>query len=158
MRYGRRYASRTGVSTDRSQAEIQKILRRYGATGFVMGQQGVKAVIMFEMRSRQIKFVLPLPNRDKFSTSEAGRPRSSQAQDKAYELASRQCWRALALSMKAKLETVESGIAIFEEEFLAYLVIPGSGKTYGQLAVPQIDDVYSKRAAPPLIGFDAEKK
>lgn len=158
MKYGRRYASRTGVSTDKSQAEIQKILRRYEATGFALAWQGGKAVILFEMKKRQIKFVLPLPDKEDYAVSDAGRPRSHEAHEKAYELASRQRWRALALSMKAKLETVESGIAVFEEEFLAYMVIPGSGKTYGEMAVPQIDDVYAQKALPPLIGFNHDKK
>lgn len=151
MIYGRRYANRTKVSSDRSQAEIQRILKRYGASGYIYGWQGDKAVIGFEMKKRRVKFVLPLPKKDDFATSDAGRERCATAQEKAWEYASRQCWRALALSIKAKLETVESGIAVFEQEFLAYLEVPGTGKTYGDMAIPAIDDVYAKKGMPPLI-------
>ena len=49
--------------------------------------------------------------------------------------------RALALAVKAKLEAVEAGIAEFEDEFLAYVVLP-SGETVGDTARPAIAKAY----------------
>jgi hypothetical protein len=45
---------------------------------------------------------------------------------KAWKQAYHQRWRALALAIKA----VESGIATFEEEFLAHIALP-NGSTVG---------------------------
>ena len=40
-------------------------------------------------------------------------------------------WRALALVVKAKLEAVECGISTLENEFLAFIVLPGVDFTIG---------------------------
>jgi hypothetical protein len=65
-----------------------------------------------------------------------------------YEKATRQRWRALALVIKAKLEAVESGITIFEDEFLAHIVLP-DGSTAGDWMRPQIAKAYDKNKMPP---------
>jgi hypothetical protein len=51
-------------------------------------------------------------------------------------------WRALALAVKAKLEVVESGIATFEEEFMAHIVMP-DGRTVGEHVAPRIEEAYT---------------
>lgn len=55
------------------------------------------------------------------------RTRSDDAAEKAWEQATRQRWRALHLVVKAKLEAVESGITVFDDEFLAHIVLPDGG-------------------------------
>lgn len=55
------YAINTKVPIASSQGEIQKILTKYGATGFAYGQQGPLSVVMFEMQARRVKFILPMP-------------------------------------------------------------------------------------------------
>jgi hypothetical protein len=57
---------------------------------------------------------------------------------------------ALALAIKAKLEAVESGIATFEEEFLAYVVLP-DGQSVGQHVLPNIEQAYVTNKMPPLL-------
>jgi len=54
--------------------------------------------------------------------------------------------------VKAKLEAVDSGITTFEAEFLAHFVIPGGG-TFGEYAIPQIEEV-SKTGQMPLLAMD----
>jgi hypothetical protein len=56
-----RYAEYTMVSVEKSRAEIERILSRWGATRFpyATGEQG--AVIAFQHQDKQIRFVLPLP-------------------------------------------------------------------------------------------------
>ena len=122
-----RYAQNTNVDSTRSKSEIEKTVIRYGATGFVSGWQGQEATIMFDLGNRRVRFRLRLPNQSEFTRTETGRSRAQEASLKAWEQACRQSWRALALVVKAKLEAVESGITTFEEEFLAHLVLPGSG-------------------------------
>lgn len=56
----------------------------------------------------------------------------------------------MALVIKAKLEAVEAGIAAFEEEFLAHIVLP-NGSTVGQFMMPQIAAVYETGRMPPLL-------
>ena len=127
---------------------------RYGATEFLYGTKPEWAVIAFKMLDRQIRFMLPLPKRDdkEFTKHSRGR-RTANAAANLYEQAIRQKWRALALVIKAKLEACESGIAEFEDEFLAYVVLP-NGKTMGEFARPQIAHAYETGSMPPLLGHD----
>lgn len=148
-----RYAAQTEVSSDRSRAEIEHTLKRYGATGFIYGWMGTSAAVGFTMKNRQIKFLLPMPDVDskEFRLTPTGRTRRNQDHvEEAYEQAVRQRWRALSLAIKAKLEAVESGIATFETEFMAQIVLP-NGKTMGDVYIPQIDHAYKNNTMPPLL-------
>lgn len=149
-----RYASETEVPAERSRQEIERTLLKYGATSFVYGFQLATAVIMFEMNGRRIKFNLPLPDknsRDITHTPNRGTKRSPAEAENAFKQAERQRWRALALAVKAKLESVESGITTFEEEFMAHIVLP-NGNTVGAWMTPQIAAAYSGGKMPPMLG------
>jgi hypothetical protein len=148
-----KYASETTVSAEKSRAEIERTLSRYGATKFMYGWQDESALIAFEMDGRRVQFVLPLPDRnaDEFSKTPARRNRRSPTQAlAAWEKTCRQKWRALALVIKAKLEAVESGITVFEDEFLAHIVLP-DGTTVAQFMVPQIAKAYATGRMPALL-------
>lgn len=146
------YAQRTDVPSDRSRAEIERTLRRYGAGAFAYGWADHTAQVMFEMTGRRIQFRLPLPDpaAAEFTQTPTGRDRSSAAAEREYEQAVRQRWRALALVIKAKLEAVEAGITTVEEEFLAHIVLPDGG-TVGQWARPQLEQVYATSTMPALL-------
>jgi hypothetical protein len=146
-----RYAAQTTVSEDRSRSEIERILKRYGATGFMYGWTGSDALLGFVAHTRQIKIVLALPSLEDVSKTPSGRKRySAAARLRAHGFATRQKWRALALVIKAKLEAIESGISTFDEEFLAWTLLP-TGQTVGQTFIPQIDDAYKTGRMPPLL-------
>ena len=148
-----KYAADTSVSSEKSQAEIRTILNRYGAKKFGYLEEEERAAIVFEIQDRRIRFILPLPSRTsrEFThTPERDTLRSVEAQHKAYEQAIRQRWRALTLAIKAKLEAVESGIATFEDEFMAYVVLP-TGQTVGEWMHPQIAASYESGKMPPLM-------
>lgn len=141
----RRYAQETTVPVEKSKGEIESILARYGADNFISGWDRQRAVIGFTARNRTIRFQLELPDRESKEFCEQTHPRwgtsKPRSPDVAYRLwqqACRQRWRALALVIKAKLEAVESGITTFEDEFLAFTVLP-DGQTVGQWAQPQLD-------------------
>lgn len=140
------YAKTTTVPVDRSQGEIKKILSKYGAQGFAYGERKDQAVVMFELMSRRIKFVLPMPH-----SPQTG---ATQASIKTYEQICRARWRCLVLAIKAKLECVKSGITTLEQEFLAHIVLP-DGKTVGEIAIPQIESSYKTGKLPPLLGFNS---
>lgn len=142
-----RYAQNTTVSVEKSRNEIEATLARYGAQQFMYGWDSQGALIAFVMevepgQKRQVHFRLPLPSRDehRFTHHSHGR-RTAESAERQWEQACRQRWRALLLVVKAKLEAVESGIASFEDEFLAYIMLP-SGETVGSWLSPQLEVAY----------------
>lgn len=147
----RRYAQDTAVSVEKSRAEIEKLLTRYGAKSFMVGMTSGEAVIAFEMKDRKVLFRLPLPRQDeqRFTHSTRG-PRNGDAALREWEQACRSNWRALALAVKAKLEAVAIGIATFEDEFLAHIVMD-DGFTVGQHVRPRIAEVYGSGKVVPLL-------
>lgn len=147
-----KYAQQTSVSVARSQDEIQYCLKKYGATGFMFAAKADTAMIGFEMNRKSIRFILkvPQPTDDEFRLSHGGkRERPPGEREKACEQETRRRWRALVLSIRAKLESVESGITTFEQEFLAHIVMPG-GKSFGEIALPQIEKACETGKLPTL--------
>ena len=146
------YAKDTSVSTDKSRSEIERTLQRYGADQFMYGWDRDKALVGFRMIDRQIRFILPMPDKNnrEFVKTPTGKARSEQLAYQEWEQACRQRWRALALVIKAKLEAVEAGISIFEDEFMANIVLPGGG-TVSQFMLPQITAAYDSGAIPKML-------
>ncbi len=149
-----RYAKKTSVPVDRSRAEIERVLERYGASGFGYSWErrevaitptpvyGPKveirefATLVFDFKKRRVRLDVPMP-----SDREAGSAgRAAQA--------GRQRWRAVLLVIKAKLEAVDSGISTLEAEFLANIVTE-SGRTIGEVVIPRLTEaVQSGRLLP----------
>lgn len=146
------YAANTTVSSEKSRAEIERTLSRYGASSFMYGWNPTHAQIAFDMNGRRIHFKLPMPDKTgkEFTQTPTGKPRTSSAAEQAYEQAVRQRWRALSLVIKAKLEAVEAGITVFDEEFLAHMVLPNGG-TVGQFMLPQVEQSYATGQMPSLL-------
>jgi hypothetical protein len=147
------FASGTDVPPERSRAEIEMVLGRYGATrfGYMVGPDA--AEIAFEAHGRRVRFVLPMPDRmdARFRKEPTrGRMRPESVAAAAHQQEVRRRWRALCLAVKAKLEAVATGIASFEEEFLAHIVLP-NGDTVGRWLVPQIAQTYAQGKMPPLL-------
>jgi len=155
-----RYAENTTVSIEKSQAEIQALIRRYGAKRFASAfdEDSGLSIIQFEVESLRILFRLQLPNitDDRFQRDGRGYTRTQAAIEKSHEQECRRLWRSLVMVIKAKLESVESGIESFEEAFLAQVIVPGSGgQTFGQIAVPQIAESYRTNTLPPMLGLSS---
>jgi len=116
------YAEQTSVSAAKSRADIEHTVSKYGANQFLYGWKETAAVVGFTMCDRQIKFILDMPDKADYKKTPSGRrERSTAAAEKAWEQATRQRWRALFLVIKAKLEAVETGITMFEQEFMAHI-------------------------------------
>lgn len=147
-----RFAENTSVSVEKSRAEIETILTRYGASQFGYATDTMRglATIQFCAKGRHIRFTLNLPlfsDKQFMYTPSRKQRRSPEEQGKAWEQACRQRWRALCLCIKAKLEAVECGITEFEAEFMAHIVLP-TGGTVGQLMGPQIQQAYLTGTVP----------
>ena len=151
-----RYAEKTTVPIDRSESEIKALVNRYGARKFMSGtdeDMGV-SIVSFEMQDRRVLFKLQLPdeNANEFRFDGRNRRRTDVQTRAAYEQECRRLWRSLVITIKAKLESVESGIESFEEAFLPQIVIPGAGgRTYAEFALPQIAHVYETGELPSLL-------
>lgn len=147
------YAQNTSVSNEQSRMEIERTLRRYGASGFAYASQPGRALVAFTMANRQVRFILPLPDmeEDRFVMTPTQRKHRTQAaQYDAWEQECRRCWRALGLVVKAKLEAIETGIATFDEEFMAHIVLP-SGGTVGDFMLPQVASAYAHGTLPAML-------
>lgn len=134
----RRYAEDTRVPVGQTRMEIERLLTRYGAKSFMSGQSAVEAVLAFEAKDRRVMFRLKMPDATKLTSAK-------------FEKEERRLWRALAMCIKAKLEAVASGIATFEDEFLANIVMP-DGQTVAQHIRPRIESSYKENKMLPLLG------
>ena len=152
----RRFAAETGVSTDKSIAEIRATVRRYGANEFAHMEGEQQAAVTFTMRGRRILFRLTMPDRKsrEFArTPGRGLPRTREQTEAAWEQACRSRWRALALAIKAKLEAVEVGIVTFEDEFLSATVMPGTNVTFAEGVRENMALAHAKGSHAPLLPY-----
>jgi len=147
-----KYAENTSVPVEKSKMEIERLLMRYGATSFASGWDESRAVIQFECRKKRIKFVIPLPPQSDYTKTPEGRQRKAELVPQAWEQGCRARWRALALIIKAKLEAVQSGVSLFEDEFVAYTILP-DGRTVGEIIHPAIEETYRTGKMPPMLGM-----
>lgn len=150
-----KFAENTTVPVEKSRAEIEQLIIRYGATHTAFMSAPGRAIICFEAKERRIMFELPLPNRDDnefaYRKFYNGKKRNTPEQvSDAWEQACRQKWRALALVIKAKLEAVASGITTFEDEFMAHIVMP-DGQTVSTHIKPRIKAAYESNTMQPLL-------
>ena len=147
----KRYAEATAVSSEKSRAEIEATLIRYGAEQFLYGWEAGRSVVQFQANGRRIRFSLPMPDRaSREFTHHSRGVRTAEAATALYEQAVRQRWRALALVIKAKLEAVAAGITEFEDEFLANIVLPDGG-TVGDFVRPQLAVSYARGSMPAML-------
>lgn len=157
-----RFAAQTTVPVERSRAEIEETLRRYNATEFHSGWRAESAMIAFRLENLFIRFVLPLPSRtekrfthkrDRFGREQR---RTNQMTSREYDQEVRQRWRALLLTIKAKLEAVECQISTLEREFLAFIVLPNEMTIGDWLSYEVLPAI--KEGKMPLLGFKAQNE
>lgn len=96
------YAERTQVPYDKSVRDIVAMVKKAGAAKVGQMEEENRLTIIFSLADRQIKFRVAWENADR---------------------SKRQRVRALLLVIKAKLESVESGVETFEQAFLANIVL-----------------------------------
>lgn len=144
------YARNTSVTPERSRAEIEQLVKRYGATAFAYAEQDGTYALIFTLKERRIRFVMRVPALETFAVTATGRRRSRDAQmtEQTSYLAS--LWRSLVLTIKAKMESVSAGIETFDEAFMPHIVMP-DGKTISEHLLPQIEHAYLSGEMPPLL-------
>ena len=148
------YAENTEVPASRSQTEIEALLDNHGAQRFVVAKdrETGRIILQFQLQNRICRFEikLPSPSVSGMMYSHNGRRRrSAESRERAMKQAERQRWRALLLVIKAKLESVESGVETFEEAFLAHVMLP-DGDLVGAKLQPLLAEAYETGRAPEM--------
>ncbi|TCP66307.1 hypothetical protein [Sphingomonas sp. PP-CE-1G-424] len=129
------YAERTTVPYEKTIRDIIALVKKAGAVKVGQMEDGDCLTIIFGLGDRQIKF------RVSWEKSPASQ---------------RQRARALMLVIKAKLESVESGVETFEQAFLANIVL-SDGKTVHERVSGDVQLEYrSGQPAVYLIGGPSE--
>jgi hypothetical protein len=132
------YAQDTNVSIARSKQEIESMLKLRGASQFASGWDETGGErIQFCLNKVTIRFTLPPMAPESYGISKAGRQRNAEKSAKAKGQLERSRWRQLYLVIKAKLEAVDAGISIYEEEFRAFVVM-ANGQTIGSVLTSRI--------------------
>ncbi len=129
------YAVDTTVPVQRTKVEIEEMLTKYGATSFVFVTNQADAIIMFEFEGRRVRFNLPLPKMQ----TDAKTAKEHRAK-----------WRALLLTIKSKLVSVDTGIEEFEEAFLSHIIL-ADGSTVGDSVRPAVALQYKTGEMGPLL-------
>ncbi|WP_026532527.1 hypothetical protein [Arthrobacter sp. H41] len=132
------YVRGASASSADSRAEIVGLLSRHGASGVRCISEQRRTTIVFSSGDRQFRLLL---------TGPAGFP--DETDDSGREKAARRRWHTLALLVKAKLEAVNADIVTFEEEFLAYTVLP-NGRTVFENTQQAISRAYAADSSVPL--------
>lgn len=126
----RRFAEDTKVPLSQSLDEIRRTIARYGGEQFLHAAMDDRLIVGFTKDDRKVRFQI--------------------SQNPAEPQNNRRLARALLLVLKAKLEAVASGVAIFEDEFLANIVLP-SGALVASEVRPRLAQAYEGREMPALL-------
>ncbi len=137
-----RYAEGTEVPIERSKAEIEKLITRYGGDLISYGWRDEQtAVLGFRWRERLIKFEVRKPDPSEFEWTQRNIHRTPSQLRAALDQEMRRRWRVMLIRLKVKFETVESEPDLWQEEFLANLLLP-DGKTIAHWMQPQLEQAY----------------
>lgn len=107
------FAKKTKVPAEKSAFEIKRATAAFGCKNFRLGTSGQKAYVGFTYKDLKIKIEFSLPPQP---GNKAG-----HADKKRYEQAVNTRWRQILLCIKAKLESINTGIETFEEAFMAHI-------------------------------------
>lgn len=138
------FAEGTPVPVGRTRGEIETLVSKYGATRFASGWlDDEHAAISFVAKGRLVRFTLPLPTvaetlaRLKKTQTYQFRAPAETTIASAHAAEQRRRWRCLLLSIKAKLEVVETGIETFEQAFLASIVTTENMTVYERIKLEE---------------------
>ena len=132
-----KFAEGTSVSTEKSRAEIETLLRKHGIKDICVMTLRESAMVMFNKGATGYKFVMPPIDREDYKLTAQGYERSESDTERFVSQEERRRWRALFLVLKAKLVAAADGVVTFEQEFLAF-ALTQDGRTVGEHVIPQL--------------------
>jgi len=143
------YAETTKVPLEQSIAEIIGMVRKAGAEQLGQFHERGRFIIMFTLGDRQMKFTVPLVMT--YDGPERGGNGRVIDQQAWLEQRNRQKGRALMLVIKAKLESVESGVETFEQAFLANIVTATGQTVFERIEQPLALEYSGGKVAPLML-------
>lgn len=147
------YAETTSVAFEKSVAEIITLIKRHRASQIGQFEGDDFFAVQFKLADRLIRFRLPLPALGEMPTRDGRGYALDPAKRMAnLEQARRSKGRSLLLVIKAKLESVESGIETVEQAFLANVVL-ADGVTVHERISGAIMLEYQSGAPDPNCGL-----
>lgn len=146
----KRFAENTKVTPEKSRAEAEGLLTKYGAkeVALMSSESAGKTAIVFIANSRRVKLEIVYPTYAEWK-KHAEKVKIYQYQDRYTKVSTnwlrselRRRWRVFVLRLKAKLEVCADDPAAFEREFLPDIMLP-NGTTVGENIGPMLAEVYS---------------
>lgn len=134
------YAEGTTVSESKSKVELDELLRKWRASNVAVGGSEHEAIAYFAIAGWHVKFRMAMPTEAdavKHTPKRRGYYATTAQKATWLEQERRRRWRALVLTIKAKLVGVENAVESFEQAFLAHLCLEG-GVTVGDTITPQL--------------------
>jgi len=143
------YTRGDSFSVGASREHVERALLDFGATDVRFSQRGRLCALAFRACGRQFRFVISLPQPDGIPAirGDAAETHGHEVTAKVLEHKARRFWHAFALSTDAKLAAVAAGVATFESELLAHVVLPGSRTVIDELE-PVIASAYRSGQRP----------
>ncbi|MGF3028129.1 hypothetical protein ACQVP2_35740 [Methylobacterium aquaticum] len=130
------YARNTEVPFERSIAEIVGLIRDAGADRIGQLEERDRFTLHFQLEGRVIQFRVTFPSSAEIEQLKGPRQDGRRVEEQWR----RQRARALLLVIKAKLESVESGVETFEQAFLSNVLLADGLTVYERIATPIVDE------------------
>lgn len=147
------YAEGTVVTAEKSRAEIEKVLAKYGAKNRLVftNDDAGEIQVSFEIAGKRVLMSRNLPSAQdrKMSRDTKGYTRTAKQTEAAVDKETRRRWRAMLLKVKVRLEdafseehvTPEEKARAFYDNFGMDVVLPGN-RTLAHVVLPQIEEAY----------------
>jgi hypothetical protein len=146
------YAKDTEVPFERSIAEIVGLVRKAGADQIGQMEERQRFTLQFLLEDRVVRFRVSFLSEAEIQDMRG--PRQDPARLDAQWR--RQRARALLLVIKAKLESVASGVETFEQAFLANVVMADDRTVYERISAPIAAEYEAQRPSQLLMGGPSE--
>lgn len=146
------YAKTTDVTVEKSQMDVERVIKRYGADAFRRGWGNAHSSIEFMIDGVHYRIEVPDPDPSSkdFTVRRDGSRMDKIQREGSLEQAKRQRWRAMLLLVTAQLEAVSLGLMTAEQAFLPNVVTPDGG-TVGTTLLPQIREAVRLDLMPRLL-------
>lgn len=149
------YAENTTVPVEKSLMEIGTLIKKAGGARIAHMEDIDALAVQFFLSDRMLRFRVPVPTADDIPLHDKANYRyteipKAKRQVKA-DAIRRQRARALLLVIKAKLESVESGVETFDEAFLPNIVMSDGLTVWDRVGQPLALEYESGTAKPFLL-------
>jgi len=146
------YAEGTSVPVEKTVGEICGLIKKAGAVRIGQMDDPDAFAIQFFMRERMLRFRVAMPTLEQMPTTDGrGSYATKEWRVKRRDQAQRQRARALLLVIKAKLESIESGVETFDEAFLANIVMSDGATVFERVNAPIQLEYGSGKSMPMLL-------